>query len=211
MKKINNLSQNYPTCHLKNNESGMTLIEVLISMFVLAIGVLALLAVQLRSVASVREAEGQTIVSQITQNLIESMMINPTLSRTATSENATTAWTKKSYSSYLKSGTLASSCSVTSTPSPTPLTKASLATDQICQFSNDLRNAFPAEAKVTFTICQDTSGTPPTLTSNGTFNGNCNGTAGTTVVKVAWLADIEASEKSKDSAVVYTFQARVTD
>ena len=61
-------------------QSGMTLIEVLIAMFVLAIGVLALLAVQLRTVSSVRESENQTAVAQITQNLIEGMLINPTLS-----------------------------------------------------------------------------------------------------------------------------------
>ena len=45
----------------KPYQSGMTLIEVLVAMFVLAIGVLALLAIQLRTVSSVREAEGQTI------------------------------------------------------------------------------------------------------------------------------------------------------
>ena len=58
----------------------MTLIEVLIAMFVLAIGVLALLAVQLRTVSNVRESENQTTVAQITQNLIEGMLINPKLS-----------------------------------------------------------------------------------------------------------------------------------
>ena len=61
----------------KPYQSGMTLIEVLVAMFVLAIGVLALLAIQLRTVSSVREAEGQTIVSQLTQNLVEGMLINP--------------------------------------------------------------------------------------------------------------------------------------
>ena len=50
---------------LKTKQSGMTLIEVLVAMFVLALGVLALLAVQLRAVSGVREAESQTIVSQI--------------------------------------------------------------------------------------------------------------------------------------------------
>ena len=63
----------------KPYQSGMTLIEVLVAMFVLAIGVLALLAIQLRTVSSVREAEGQTIVSQLTQNLVEGMLINPRL------------------------------------------------------------------------------------------------------------------------------------
>ena len=68
----------------KPYQSGMTLIEVLVAMFVLAIGVLALLAIQLRTVSSVREAEGQTIVSQLTQNLVEGMLINPRLEKCET-------------------------------------------------------------------------------------------------------------------------------
>ena len=68
----------------KPNQAGMTLIEVLVAMFVLAIGVLALLAIQLRTVSSVREAEGQTIVSQLTQNLVEGMLINPRLEKCVT-------------------------------------------------------------------------------------------------------------------------------
>ena len=54
---------NNDCCRLKNPQSGMTLIEVLVAMFVLTIGILALLSVQLRTVTSVREAETQTIVS----------------------------------------------------------------------------------------------------------------------------------------------------
>ncbi|CKL10661.1 type IV pilus biogenesis protein PilI [Neisseria meningitidis] len=59
---------------LKDSQSGMALIEVLVAMLVLTIGILALLSVQLRTVASVREAETQTIVSQITQNLMEGIV-----------------------------------------------------------------------------------------------------------------------------------------
>ncbi|WP_373701060.1 type IV pilus modification protein PilV, partial [Neisseria dentiae] len=55
---------------LKQNQSGMTLVEVLVAMFVLAVGVLALLATQLRTVSSVREAESQTVVAQAVQNLM---------------------------------------------------------------------------------------------------------------------------------------------
>ena len=45
-------------------QQGFALIEVLISVVVLALGILALLATQLRSVGSVREAETQTIAAQ---------------------------------------------------------------------------------------------------------------------------------------------------
>ena len=69
---------------------GFALVEVLVSVVVLALGILALLATQLRSVSSVREAETQTIAAQAAQNLIEGMLSNPELEL----DNAGT-WTKK--------------------------------------------------------------------------------------------------------------------
>lgn len=72
---------------LKDSQSGMALIEVLVAMLVLTIGILALLSVQLRTVASVREAETQTIVSQITQNLMERMLMNPTIDSDSNKKN----------------------------------------------------------------------------------------------------------------------------
>ena len=63
-------------------QQGFALIEVLISVVVLALGILALLATQLRSVGSVRDAETQTIAAQAAQNLIEGMTANPQLELT---------------------------------------------------------------------------------------------------------------------------------
>lgn len=98
-------------------QSGMTLIEVLIAMFVLAIGVLALLAVQLRTVSSVRESENQTTVAQITQNLIEGMLINPTLSEKKEVDKITgeeTSRYKKSYDAYINKDTKRGICGLNS-------------------------------------------------------------------------------------------------
>ena len=50
-------------------QQGMTLLEVLVSIIILTLGVLALLATQLKTVSGVREAEQQTIVAQAVQNL----------------------------------------------------------------------------------------------------------------------------------------------
>ena len=52
---------------------------MLVSVVVLVLGILALLATQLRSVSSVRDAETQTIAAQAAQNLIEGMLANPQL------------------------------------------------------------------------------------------------------------------------------------
>ena len=188
-------------------QSGMTLIEVLIAMFVLAIGVLALLAVQLRTVSSVRESENQTAVAQITQNLIEGMLINPTLSEETDTAGEKTTRYKKSYDAYIKFA------STQTAKFEAKMNKAQLAQAQIAQFKTDLAKALP-EAKFHFAICKDSSGAEPTY-ENG-FNAKCDGKGDTTIVKVLWLQDVEEENSTKDlntsgHYVVYTYQSRVRD
>ena len=192
-------------------QSGMTLIEVLIAMFVLAIGVLALLAVQLRTVSNVRESENQTTVAQITQNLIEGMLINPTFPKEKEVDKMTGEKTpryKKSYKAYeqLKD-------SNQTTEFEDKMTKEQLAQAQIAQFKADLTKALP-EAQVFSTICKDSSGAEPTY-ENG-FQANCDGKGDTTIVKVLWLQDVEEKNTAKNlntsgHHVVYTYQSRVRD
>ena len=200
-----------PTSFAPKLQSGMTLIEVLIAMFVLAIGVLALLAVQLRTVSNVRESENQTAVAQITQNLIEGMLINPTFPEEKEVDKITGEKTpryKKSYKAYeeLKD-------SNQTTEFEDKMTKEQLARAQITQFKADLAKALP-EAQFFFTICKDSSGAEPTY--NNGFQANCNGKGDTTIVKVLWLQDVEEENASKNlntsgHHVVYTYQSRVRD
>ncbi|WP_456092522.1 type IV pilus modification protein PilV [Neisseria sp.] len=200
-------------------QSGMTLIEVLIAMFVLAIGVLALLAVQLRTVSNVRESENQTTVAQITQNLIEGMLINPTFPKEKEVDKITGEKTpryKKSYDAY----TRRESCGLNSKEPEFKdkdilnISKAELARAQIDQFQHDLAKALPESKDVCFTICKDSSGAEPTY-ENG-FNAKCDGKGDTTIVKVLWLQDVEEKNASKnlntsEHHVVYTYQSRVRD
>ena len=202
-----------PTSFTPKLQSGMTLIEVLIAMFVLAIGVLALLAVQLRTVSNVRESENQTTVAQITQNLIEGMLINPTLSEeTDTAGNKTSRY-KKSYDAYITSSSEQLKDSKQTNEFKEKMTKAQLAQAQIAQFKADLAKALP-EAQVFSTICKDSSGAEPTY-ENG-FNAKCDGKGDITIVKVLWLQDVEEENTAKNlntsgHHVVYTYQSRVRD
>ena len=194
-------------------QSGMTLIEVLIAMFVLAIGVLALLAVQLRTVSNVRESENQTTVAQITQNLIEGMLINPTLSEETNSAGDKTSRYKKSYDAYITSSSEQLKESKQTNEFKDKMTKAQLAQAQIAQFKADLAKALP-EAQVFSTICKDSSGAEPTYEKG--FNAKCDGKGDTTIVKVLWLQDVEEENTAKNlntsgHHVVYTYQSRVRD
>ena len=193
-------------------QSGMTLIEVLIAMFVLAIGVLALLAVQLRTVSNVRESENQTAVAQITQNLIEGMLINPTLSEETDTAGEKTSHYKKSYEAYLTPELEELKGSKQTAEFEANMDKTQLAQAQIAQFKADLANALP-EAQVFFAICKDSSGAEPTYKDK---DKKCDDKGDTTIVKVLWLQDVEEENSAKNlntsgHHVVYTYQSRVRD
>lgn len=197
--------KNNDCLRLKNPQSGMALIEVLVAMLVLTIGILALLSVQLRTVASVREAETQTIVSQITQNLMEGMLMNPTIDSDGN---------KKNYNLYTEPYTPTSSdgdFKLNNLISKTDLAKA-----QLDRFGYELKQALPDAVAIHYVVCKDSSGNAPTLSGN-TFSLNCDKKAnGDTLIKVLWVNDSAGDsdisrtnlEVSGDN-IVYTYQARV--
>ncbi|HFC3834017.1 TPA: type IV pilus modification protein PilV [Neisseria gonorrhoeae] len=198
--------KNNDCLRLKNPQSGMALIEVLVAMLVLTIGILALLSVQLWTVASVREAETQTIVSQITQNLMEGMLMNPTIDLDSN---------KKNYSLYMGKQTLSAVDGKFMLDAEK--SKAQLAEEQLKRFSHELKNALPDAVAIHYAVCKDSSGDAPTLSDSGAFSSNCDNKAnGDTLIKVLWVNDSAGDsdisrtnlEVSGDN-IVYTYQARV--
>lgn len=202
----NKKMKNNDCFRLKNPQSGMALIEVLVAMLVLTIGILALLSVQLRTVASVREAETQTIVSQITQNLMEGMLMNPTIDSDSN---------KKDYNLYTGSYTPSSSDGDFTLNNLK--TKKDLAKAQLDRFGYELKNALPDAAGIYYAVCKDSSGNAPTLSDSGTFSSNCDNKAnGDTLIKVLWVNDSAGDSdiartnlEANGDNIVYTYQARV--
>lgn len=202
----NKKMKNNDCFRLKNPQSGMALIEVLVAMLVLTIGILALLSVQLRTVASVREAETQTIVSQITQNLMEGMLMNPTIDSDSN---------KKNYNLYMGNH---HTLSVVDGDFQVGVikTKTQLAEAQLKRFSYELKNALPDAAAIHYAVCKDSSGNAPTLSGNA-FSSNCDNKAnGDTLIKVLWVNDSAGDSdisrtnlEVSDDNIVYTYQARV--
>lgn len=192
---------------LKDSQSGMALIEVLVAMLVLTIGILALLSVQLRTVASVREAETQTIVSQITQNLMEGMLMNPTIDSDSN---------KKNYNLYMGNHHTLSAVDGDFQVDAIK-TKTQLAEAQLKRFSYELKNALPDAAAIHYAVCKDSSGNAPTLSAGSTFSSNCDASAnGDTLIKVLWVNDSAGDSditrtnlETNGDNIVYTYQARV--
>ncbi len=202
----NKKMKNNDCFRLKNPQSGMALIEVLVAMLVLTIGILALLSVQLRTVASVREAETQTIVSQITQNLMEGMLMNPTIDSDSN---------KKNYNLYMGNHTLSAVDGEFAIDAIK--TKTQLAEAQLKRFSYELKNALQDAAAIYYAICKDSSGNAPTLSAGSTFSSNCDASAnGDTLIKVLWVNDSAGDSdiartnlETNGNNIVYTYQARV--
>lgn len=203
----NKKMKNNDCFRLKNPQSGMALIEVLVAMLVLTIGILALLSVQLRTVASVREAETQTIVSQITQNLMEGMLMNPTIDSDSN---------KKNYNLYMGNHHTLSAVdgdfAVDAVKSKKDLAKA-----QLDRFGYELKNALQDAAAIYYAVCKDSSGAAPTLSAGSTFSSNCDNKAnGGTLIKVLWVNDSAGDSdiartnlETNGNNIVYTYQARV--
>ena len=203
------MNMTFLNTRITKRQKGFALIEVLVSMILLAIGIIALLSTQIRSVAGVREAEGQTIVANAAQNLIEGMLANPVVNPPA----AGTEWKTKSYASYETPRTEASidnACDAMITDGDI-FNKNNLSALQICQFQQTLSNNLQ-DARAEFRICRDSGGNSLEVSRNADGSVRwpaCNGT-GDTLIQVVWQAQPDKEGSLADSPL-YTFQARVTD
>lgn len=202
----------YPTHQVTRKQSvqGATLIEVLISVFLLTFGILGLMAAQLRSVSAVSESESRSIAAQAAENLAEAMQINPRLN----------AKGERDFSDYMnnpnemKSATAQATCTASavatiSADSTSPcqlgsdsMTKQQLATAQLGEFQHILQQ-MPNAVQIKYTVCLDN---PKTIKAATLSTGNCTETNATApkadrvpVIKVVWTTLVDKS--SEDDGV----------
>lgn len=208
-----------PKFHSPQSIRGSTLIEVMISVFLLTFGVLGLMAAQIRSVASIGEAESRSVIAQAAENLMEGMQVNPQI---LSANNHTV----RDYRHYL---TAPKSLDLNTLPDPTnpinplwgqwsataaqsvpKISKQAVANSQIALFEYMLQQT-PNAQSIEYTICNDTNPIPAEPTVNGNqVNFNCqNGNNGSAVVKVAWT-NRPANNKSQQTPVYYTYQLKLS-
>ena len=147
---------------------GSTLLEVLISVFIMAFGIMALMLAQLKSVGNVREAEMQTRVAQAVQNLSAGMLSNPdVINNVGTHLAATTKFTYTDYNKPKQDITPTSSavdvaiCGNSSNPNG--VKREDLIKCQLNAFAAELKNALPNATGISYAITS-TSGDTPTTT-----------------------------------------------
>ena len=190
-------------------QQGFALIEVLISVVVLALGILALLATQLRSVGSVREAETQTIAAQAAQNLIEGMTANPQLELVGSDG----VWTKRKYDHYI----------IEKDPLPDPerdsndsYDTTNLALKQLKEFNAELNASKLGDMNVRAKVCKVKNlNTAITIDTDTGEVGDkaawgCDDTGKKMAIKIAWLVQ-PLSDKKTDKAQTASYQTYIRD
>ena len=193
----------------KHSMKGATLLEVMISVLLLTFGILALMAAQLRSVASIGEAENRSIVSQAAEALAEGMQMNAVLTKSGTTY-------RRRYSNYVtRSKPLYPGSAVTA---PTSLnganiTKAALATKHLAEFEYVLSTQLPNVSVLAYTICLDKpDATPPVLADSGALTANCapnNNANDTNMIKIAWRMGNANGTDANQQSTTYTYMLKV--
>ena len=195
---------------------GATILEVMISVLLLTFGVLALMAAQLRSVASLSEAENRSIVSQAAEALAEGMQINSRIEKVGSVY-------RRQYTDYHKGATTvrigddSQKRTVQSGLSGTGITKKAVANQHIAEFEYILKTQLTNTSVLGYTVCLDKMQPAAPTYVNNTFDGKCapikgNGSINNiSVIKIAWRMGNGKNDSSNtdNNTTVYTYMLEV--
>lgn len=200
----------------KHHQQGSTLVEVLVSVFLLTFGVLGLMAAQLRSVASISEAENRNAVALAAENLADGMQFNPAVEQLTTPSGQNVV---RRYPNYLTTGGVKQLDLSRTIDLPKPLvntnpndsasniTKDQVAAYQLGVFEHGLMQ-LPNVVDIQYAICLDNADGEPTY-NNGRMEPNCSATGGAvarTVIKVLWVV---RGENATSEPVIFTYKLHV--
>ena len=193
---------------------GATILEVMISVLLLTFGVLALMAAQLRSVASLSEAENRSIVSQAAEALAEGMQANSSLEKKGSSYGRTYTAYYSGSTSVMTVGDDSQKATVQTGLSGTGLTKKQVADQHIAEFEYVLKTQLTNVNTLSYVICRDkTEPEAATYDNNGQFKENCtpaDNDTDTHVIKVVWRMGNGKNDSSNDNnTTAYSYMLEV--
>lgn len=187
---------------------GSTLLEVMVSVLILAFGILALMLTQIRSVAGIAYAENQTLVAQAAEALAEGMQANPTLDWDTTNDPKTLKITYDNY--HTDSATISGTPVFAKLNKTANSNKKELAALQLTNFQAAL-SQIPDVESMHYAICRDKDNPDlPELDSSGKFDSKCSkaNLVNGAVIKVAWLMK-DNNQKEKDKKATFTYVLKV--
>ena len=192
---------------------GATILEVMISVLLLTFGVLALMAAQLRSVASLSEAENRSIVSQAAEALAEGMQANSSLEKVGNSYGRTYTAYYGRPASVITIGDDSQKATVQNGLSGTGLTKKQVADQHIAEFQYVLKTQLTNVNTLGYVICRDKAKPEAATYDNGQFKDNCapaKNDTDTHVIKVVWRMGNGKNDSSNDNnTTAYSYMLKV--
>lgn len=193
------MNKNYTSAH---KVGGATIFEVMISVLLLTFGILALMAAQIRSVASTGEAATRTLISQAAESLSEGMMANPTQTR------GTDGVLTRSYDRYIRGMTPVAGTATVNPPEALAgsLDSAGLAGFQLDNFARALNN-IPDVHNIAYAICRDDAGVKPTMDTAGTMDPQCAAGGNTVYIKVAWQTGSQSNDATERVSHSFIYKA----
>ena len=192
---------------------GATILEVMISVLLLTFGVLALMAAQLRSVASLSEAENRSIVSQAAEALAEGMQANSSLEKVGNSYGRTYTAYYSGSTSVMTVGDDSQKTTVQNGLSGTGLNKKQVADQHIAEFEYVLKTQLTNVNTLGYVICRDKAKPEAATYDNGQFKDNCapaKNDTDTHVIKVVWRMGNGKNDSSNDNnTTAYSYMLEV--
>ena len=175
--------------------AGFTMLEVLMSILIVGIGMLAVAGMQGRTLKTVREAETQGVAAMLAGEVADAMRANSYASINA-SGSVTEDWSNYVETSYSDHSTAPSTLCNAATGSA--CTSAQMAAYDLYQFKNSLASAFvdSSRSNVRAIVCRDSTASS-TINFDDSKLGGCTG-GSKLMIRVAWKA---AMEKTANSAL----------
>lgn len=201
-------------CRPKQAVKGATLLEVLVSVFLLTFGILGLMAAQLRSVSAVAESEAQSMVAQAAENLAEAMQANPKLVATGVRNYQNYIDAAKTLKTVSKPASCDNVASTTASKAActlrgTNISKAELITAQLGEFEYILSQV-PNVVQMRYVICMDN---PSSIGAISSISGgiNCSATNNSTpVIKVVWTTQ-KKDDENPNNVIVHNYALAIPD
>ncbi len=133
-----------PTSTPITRQSGVSLIEALVAVLVTALGILGILGMQMRTLTNTQTAVRQAQAIRLVENLSERMRMNPNSFTATTASNYLIGWGNNNGTPI--------NCS-------TGCDSATLASADIAQWKQDVRNALPLADAAVFFVNDEASAT----------------------------------------------------
>lgn len=178
--------------NLKSRASGFSLLEVLISMLILAFGVMAMGGLQLASMKSAQSATSFSTAATLARDYTEMMRSNTTVSNSTATSAPNNPYLFDSGSTSTYTVTPAVNCKTT------VCTASNISVLHVADWAERVAAQLPAGRAV---VCRD----PAPRNADGSYRWDCGANDATAItIKIGWIDRRDKEERGRTSTISVT-------